>query len=119
MIETDRSSKIRPRCEIIVQYVLPAIRAEVAVRMRDEGISQAQISRILGVTPAAVSHYIKSKRGAAGQDIEVLEVIDEYIEKYRNDVNELSAHLCDVCNRIKQVLDKRDADDSLDPGCCS
>ncbi|MEI7827580.1 MAG: helix-turn-helix domain-containing protein [Euryarchaeota archaeon] len=119
MVEPDKSSKIRPRCEIIVQYVLPAIRAEMAVRMRDEGISQAQIARILGVTPAAVSQYIKSKRGAAGQDIEVLEVIDDFIEEYRNDVDELSAHLCDVCNRIQQVLDKRAFNDSQAPGCCS
>jgi predicted transcriptional regulator len=119
MTETARSSKIRPRCEIIVQYVLPAIRAEMAVRMKDEGISQAQIARILGVTPAAVNQYIKSKRGTAGQDTEVLEVIDEYIEKYRNDPDELSAHLCDVCNKIKLVFDKRAADESLAPGCCS
>jgi predicted transcriptional regulator len=119
MTETARSSKIRPRCEIIVQYVLPAIRAEMAVRMKDEGISQAQIARILGVTPAAVNQYIKSKRGTAGQDTEVLEVIDEYIEKYRNDPDELSAHLCDVCNKIKLVFDKRAADESLAPSCCS
>src|SRR5450759_2008348 len=98
MIETDKSSKIRPRCEIIVQYVLPAIRAEMAVRMRDEGISQAQIARILGVTPAAVNQYVKSKRGTAGQDVEVLEVIDDYLEEYRGDPEKLSEHLCDVCN---------------------
>jgi predicted transcriptional regulator len=107
MIETDKSSKIRPRCEIIVQYVLPAIRAEMAVRMRDEGISQAQIARILGVTPAAVNQYVKSKRGTAGQD-----------EEYRGDPEELSEHLCDVCNKIKLVLDKR-ADETSPSGCCS
>ena len=118
MVETNKSSKIRPRCEIIVQYVLPAIRAEMAVRMRDEGISQAQIARILGVTPAAVNQYVKSKRGTAGQDAEVLEVIDDYIEQYRDDPDQLSAHLCDVCNKIKLVLDKR-ADETSPSGCCS
>ena len=119
MVETNKSSKIRPRCEIIVQYILPAIRAEMAVRMRDEGISQAQIARLLGVTPAAVNQYVKSKRGTAGQDAEVLEVIDDYIEQYRDDPDQLSAHLCDVCNKIKLVLDKRAADETLAPGCCS
>jgi len=119
MIETDKSSKIRPRCEIIVQYVLPAIRAEMAVRMQDEGMSQAQIARILGVTPAAVNQYVKSKRGTAGQDVEVLEVIDDYIEKYRGDPDKLSEHLCDVCNKIKLVLDKRDADEVSSSSCCS
>jgi len=68
MTETDRSSKIRPRCEIIVQHVLPVIRAEMALRMKGEGISQAQIARILGVTPAAVNQYVKSKRGTVGTE---------------------------------------------------
>jgi len=103
----------------MVLYVLPAIRAEMAVRMRDEGISQAQIARILGVTPAAVNQYVKSKRGAAGQDVEVLEVIDDYIEEYKGDPDKLSEHLCDVCNKIKLVLDKRAADETSASGCCS
>jgi hypothetical protein len=119
MTETDRSSKIRPRCEIIVQYVLPVIRAEMAVRMQEEGISQAQIARILGVTPAAVNQYVKSKRGTAGQDTEVLEVIDDYLEEYKDDPGALSVHLCDVCNKIKSLLEKRENEPAIDEGCCS
>lgn len=119
MSEMESSSKIRPRCEIIVQYVLPAIRAEMALRMKDEGISQAQIARILGVTPAAVNQYIKSKRGTVGQDTEVLKVIDDYLEEYKDDTRALSTHLCDVCNKIKLVLDRRAAEEPLDSGCCS
>jgi uncharacterized protein len=119
MTETDRSSKIRPRCEIIVQYVLPVIRAEMALRMQEEGISQAQIARILGVTPAAVNQYVKSKRGTAGQDTEVLEVIDDYLEEYKDDPGALSVHLCDVCNKIKSLLEKRENEPAIDEGCCS
>jgi len=119
MTETDRSSKIRPRCEIIVQYVLPVIRAEMAVRMKEEGISQAQIARILGVTPAAVNQYVKSKRGTAGQDTEVLEVIDDYLERYKDDPEALSVHLCDVCNEIKSLLEKRENETAIGAGCCS
>ncbi len=119
MTETDRLSKIRPRCEIIVQYVLPVIRAEMAVRMKEEGISQAQIARILGVTPAAVNQYVKSKRGTAGQDAEVLEVIDDSLEEYKDDPEALSVHLCDVCNTIKSLLDKRENEAAIDEGCCS
>ncbi len=119
MAERDRSSKIRPRCEIIVQYVLPAIRAEMAVRMKDEGMSQAQIARILGVTPAAVTQYVKSKRGTAGQDAEVLEAIDNYLEEYKDDPEELSVHLCDVCNEIKSLIEKRENRAAIDTGCCS
>jgi len=104
MTETDKSSKIRPRCEIIVQYVLPVIRAEMAVRMKEEGISQAQIARILGVTPAAVNLYVKSKRGTAGQDTEVLEVIDDYLEEYKDDPRPCQCTFATWCNKIKLLL---------------
>ncbi|MGZ4907518.1 MAG: transcriptional regulator [Halobacteriota archaeon] len=119
MAEQERASKIRPRCEIIVQYVLPAIRAEMAVRMKEEGMSQAQIARILGVTPAAVTQYVKRKRGTTGQDAEVLEVIDNYLEEYKGDPEALSIHLCDVCNEIKSLIEKRESGAALNVGCCS
>jgi predicted transcriptional regulator len=119
MTETDRPSKIRPRCEIIVQHVLPVIRAEMALRMKEEGITQAQIARILGVTPAAVNQYVKSKRGTAGQDTEMLEVIDDYLEEYKDDPEALSVHLCDVCNKIKSLLDKRENGAAIHVGGCS
>ena len=118
MIETHRSSKIRPRCEIIVQYVLPVIRAEMAVRMKEGGISQAKIARILGVTPAAVNHYVKSKRGGTGQEADVLEVIDEYLEEFKDDPQALSVHLCDVCNKIKSLLEKHENEAAIFAGCC-
>lgn len=118
MIKTHKSSKIRPRCEIIVQYVLPAIRAEMAVRMRDGGVNQAKIARILGVTPAAVNHYIKSKRGRTGQEADVLEVIDDYLEEFKDDPEALSMHLCDVCNKIKSLLEKHEDEAAIFAGCC-
>ncbi|MGA9080294.1 MAG: hypothetical protein WB581_08710, partial [Halobacteriota archaeon] len=59
------------------------------------------------------------KRGTAGQDTEVLEVIDEYLEEYKDDPGALSVHLCDVCNKIKSLLDKRENEAAIDAGCCS
>ncbi len=87
--------------------------------MKDEGMSQTQIARILGVTPAAVNQYVKSKRGKAGQDAEVLEAIDHYLEEYKDDPEELSVHLCDVCNEIKSLIEKRENGAAIDTGCCS
>jgi len=38
----------------------------------------------------------------------VLEVIDDYLEEYKTTPEALSVHLCDVCNKIKSLLDKRE-----------
>lgn len=102
----DTQSNMRPRCEIIVQYILPAIRAEMAIEMQKQGISQTNIAKVLGVTPAAVNQYLKSKRGATEQDNEILKVIDEFIDEYKTTPDALGEHLCEVCNRIKLLLDK-------------
>lgn len=49
--------------EIEVWYIIPAIRCEIAKEMRNFGVSQAKISKTLGISAAAVSQYINSKRG--------------------------------------------------------
>jgi hypothetical protein len=49
----------------------------------------------------------------------VLEVIDDYLEEYKDDPEALSVHLCDVCNTIKSLLDKRENEAAIDEGCCS
>jgi predicted transcriptional regulator len=48
--------------ELEVWYLLPAVRKELAKIMKEKGLTQAKIAKLLGITEAAVSQYIKSKR---------------------------------------------------------
>ena len=48
--------------EIQVRYVLPAIRGEMAKAMVDEGMSQREAARMLGMTEGAISQYLSGKR---------------------------------------------------------
>ncbi|MBN1502610.1 helix-turn-helix domain-containing protein [Candidatus Woesearchaeota archaeon] len=48
--------------EISVWYILPSIRRELALALKKKKLSQKQIASILGVTEAAVSQYLRSKR---------------------------------------------------------
>ncbi len=50
-------------CEIIVWDVLPCIRAALAIELVEMGLSQNEISKMLGITQAAVSQYRSKKRG--------------------------------------------------------
>ncbi len=51
-------------CELMVWYVLPMIRRELARELViAHGMSQAEVARRFDVTDAAVSQYIKGKRG--------------------------------------------------------
>ncbi|MBI5226744.1 hypothetical protein HY994_05960 [Candidatus Micrarchaeota archaeon] len=48
--------------EIEVWYVLPALRCQMAKSFLEQGLSQKQTARTLGITEAAVSQYVHSKR---------------------------------------------------------
>jgi predicted transcriptional regulator len=49
--------------EVEVYYLLPAVRRELALALKDEGSDQKAIADLLHLTPAAVSQYINGKRG--------------------------------------------------------
>ena len=47
-----------------LNYLIPAIRKEILRILESKGLSDAEISRKLGITRAAVSQYKHKKRGA-------------------------------------------------------
>ncbi len=51
-------------CQTVVWYLLPAVGAELARELSASGMPQKEIAKRLGVTPAAVSHYLKGSRGS-------------------------------------------------------
>ena len=63
--------------ELEVWYIIPAIRREFAKVMLNKGLKQKQIAEVLGVTEAAVSQYMKSKRA---KDIKFKENVAREIE---------------------------------------
>jgi len=50
--------------EIEVWFIIPAIRRELAKAMMKSGLKQKDIAKKLGVTAAAISQYLKSKRAS-------------------------------------------------------
>lgn len=48
--------------EIEVWYILPAIRKELVIALKERNLSQKEIARLLNVTEPAVSQYAKEKR---------------------------------------------------------
>ena len=48
--------------EIEGWYILPAIRRELAIAMKDLNLEQKKIAELLGVSPAAISNYFTEKR---------------------------------------------------------
>jgi uncharacterized protein len=49
--------------EIAVWYIIPSLRKEIAKAMIAEGIPRKRVGVVLGLTQAALSQYVSSKRG--------------------------------------------------------
>jgi len=99
-------------CELIVWYVLPAIRREFArVLVKEFNLTQREAAKKLGVTEAAVSQYLKSKRG---KDMKFNQEIIDEIEKSAKEILESKKDsltiekTCSVCALIRdyRVLDE-------------
>lgn len=96
---------MRPPCEIIVWYVIPSIRSELAKELLNLGMKQKEISEVLDITQPAVSQYISDKRG---HSIKFEPEIQAMIREFAMDLVQGKASqidiipkMCEVCKKIK------------------
>ena len=74
--------------EVIVWYIIPAIRRELTKILHKKGVKQSNIAKMLNLTNAAVSQYLKEKRATKIQfDDETQNVIQEAAESIYNNPN--------------------------------
>ncbi|HOU70962.1 MAG TPA: helix-turn-helix domain-containing protein [Methanothrix sp.] len=93
-------------CEEIVWNVLPSIRAATAEELIKRGISQKEVSRMLGITPPAVSQYLSKKRG---YNVEFREDIRQAIGTLADDLikedikgTDLVKRICSICRMLQE-----------------
>lgn len=93
-------------CEVVIWYVLPSIRRELAFAMVKEcKMSQAKVARRLGLTEAAISQYMKQKRGnlkikEKGLRDEIKRSAKVLSEDASNET--LKREICRICDLIKK-----------------
>lgn len=103
-------------CEELASTIIPAIRAEIAIKLsQNHGMKQMEISRVLGITQSAVSHYLTSFRGKQRETIIKNPLIEEKIDEMttmmvNGEFDE--EHLCSLCKSIRMLLSS-DFDHSL------
>ena len=88
-------------CQVVVWYLLPAVGAELARELGGRGMPQKEIAKRLGVTPAAVSQYLKGKRGSEAKLgkkslAEVKKLADD-VQKGKADEARMITAVCGIC----------------------
>lgn len=97
----------RQWCERAVPRFLPALRAHITASLtRDHGMSQREIAERLGLTQAAVSHYLRRRRGQRRQEAAFLRNLGE---RLANRVAaglsgpRLTAAICGACTSYRRT----------------
>ena len=99
--------------EIESNALIPAIRCIIAKRLSQKGTSEQDISRMLGVTQAAISNYIRGVRGNTALierllvDENITDMIDDICFHLSSDMAYTPASLSKfigLCNYIKSSL---------------
>jgi predicted transcriptional regulator len=104
-IETNQHPDIRKSpCEMVIWDVLPSIRAAIAEELAKRNLPQKEISRLLGITPPAVSQYISKKRGyniEFGEEIKasISQLADDLLDKKIDNPVE---RICDICRMLRE-----------------
>ena len=79
--------------EVEVFYILPAIRRELTIALKELGKSQKEIAKLLGVTEAAISQYQSSKRGS---DV-------KFPKELAEDIRSIAGQITDRQSMIEQT----------------
>ncbi len=95
-------------CEIVVWYVLPMIRRELSRELvQAHGMTQAEVARMFGVTDAAISQYLKKKRGSM-PEVEEIPLYEDFLAEIRRSAESISSHrsdfyseMCRLCCHVK------------------
>jgi len=90
--------------EIITWKVLPAIRAKLARRLLEKGLTQREVAEILGLTAPAVSQYLSGKRAS---DFQISADYDRHLDKVLKYVEtkpeKAKSIVMDVCAKIERT----------------
>lgn len=98
-------------CEVVIQFVLPSMRKEmVSYLVNEKAIRQREVARMMGITDAAVSQYIKGKRGnyfkfdekTKGKIHKISDtLVDHYKEHKQHNGSEFMVDACNMCRELR------------------
>ena len=109
---------MKPPCEIVVWYVIPAIRSELAKELLNLGMKQKDVSELMDITQPAVSQYITDKRGSG---IKLADNVRKMVKDFAQELADgtatkaqLIGRTCAICKHVEtaDVLNQLNIDKS-------
>ncbi len=100
---------MRPPCELVIKYVLPAFRCSVARSLiKEYGFTQVKAAGALGTTQAAISYYLGERRGSRIRGFEQNEMVRDAASDVARRIAlgvitplESTALFCQLCAKLR------------------
>lgn len=102
----DTVNRLRPPCETVMKESLPILRSLIVKDLIEKyGFSQVEVANKLGMTQAAISQYVSSKRGikkstklekSSKLKIMARQISKDIAENKRSDFD-VTSRLCELC----------------------
>lgn len=117
---------MKPPCEIMTNYIMPAIRAYIARRLiANHGFTQVSAAERLGLTQSAMSRYLTSDRGTrtrlSDEVIHILETIVEDLADQDSPSTLAIDQTCRICLSMRSSGDfcklHRELDKEIPDSC--
>ena len=92
------------RCELSSKVILPSIRRELVSELVKMGMKQKDVAKILGITPAAVTQYIKGKRAKVPLTDREKEEVRTLAERIWKSGSVDEEEICAICDKIQERI---------------
>ena len=98
-------------CEIVAQHLLPVLRVLIAKQLvKEHNLSQVAVAKRLGMTQAAVSQYLSSKRrGKLTKQLESDPSIQTMVKRLAQEIaatketdNNIPINICEHCKALRE-----------------
>ncbi len=90
------------RCELSAKRILPAVRRELVRALVGRGMKQNRVAEVLGITPAAVTQYLKGKRGRVELTEDEIGLIKEILSPLKEGEHLDDEKVCEICRKIQE-----------------
>lgn len=100
---------MKPPCEIVVNRMLPRIRADIVrILTQEYDMKQIEVSKKLGITQAAVSQYLSETRGGDDGFQNIFPEMEDYAQAIAKsiasgeDKDMQLGLLCEFCSSMRE-----------------
>ena len=104
---------MKPPCMMVVQYILPALRVEIAKELSgDYDLKNTEIANKMDITPAAVTQYLNQTRGGEASELikdsdKVMGIVSEIAKDIVNEQSPPDMLLMKLCTACLTVRSER------------